>query len=296
MDIPNLPLRRLRYPSFLAPFTEWPYNRVYLLFLALVFLRVVLFYCTNFSDYVSHRVETSTPFVSAKSLFEGVFFLERGIPLYSGSLVHHPPLLVHFFQLIFRALDRYVTRQSVLFSVLLITDWCIAVVLVRLAMWVQNRHSRTDVWLVSARETVQDSTVPAPVCWDAAVLGCIYLALPFNLLNCLSLTTTAIPNLAALLGLFYCAVSVEDNDRIREGWGLALIAVAGYLSFHHLALFCPAVLFLLPHSASQEPPAKISTYFFKSISFTAVVYVFLHSVAFQLGHDLSSLKETLVTM
>ncbi|SCU83636.1 LADA_0C12640g1_1 [Lachancea dasiensis] len=150
-------------------------------------------------------VEFSTPVTSYRSLQEGVFLLRNDFPLYSGGVVHHPPLLVAFMSsfnstnlisLLYACADALIAYQ-----------------------------------LISMAKCFRNSPLPA---W---VPGAVYVINPLVLLSSVSKSSVVFSNLAISTALLS---ALQGNCTLAS----VSIAIAAYLALYPLLLLMPMLAIL----------------------------------------------------
>ncbi|AMD20397.1 HDL347Wp [Eremothecium sinecaudum] len=151
-------------------------------------------------------VEFSTPVTSFRSLKEGIFLLQNGLPVYNGGVVHHTPLLV--------ALMSIVNGEMLISLVYAAMDAIIAYQLIMISK-LFKQQLKLENW----------------------VPGALYVVNPLVLLSCVSRSTVIFTNLA----ISTAVLSALKGDVLTAS---VAVAIAGYLSFYALFLIIP-LLFVL---------------------------------------------------
>lgn len=159
----------------------------------------------SLQQQLDKSVEFSTPVTSYRSLAEGVYLLQNGLPVYNGGVVHHMPLLVALLSLFHS--DKL---TSLLYASL---DGLVAYQLISMA---------------------KCFTVKAVEPW---IVGVLYLVNPLVLLSTISRSSVVFTNLAISTALLS---ALQDNISVAA----IAIAVASYLSFYPLLLLVPMMAVL----------------------------------------------------
>lgn len=159
----------------------------------------------SLQQQLDKSVEFSTPVTSYRSLAEGVYLLQNGLPVYNGGVVHHTPLLVALLSLFHS--DKL---TSLLYASL---DGLVAYQLISMA---------------------KCFTVKAVEPW---IVGVLYLVNPLVLLSTISRSSVVFTNLAISTALLS---ALQDNISVAA----IAIAVASYLSFYPLLLLVPMMAVL----------------------------------------------------
>lgn len=159
----------------------------------------------SLQQQLDKSVEFSTPVTSYRSLAEGVYLLQNGLPVYNGGVVHHMPLLVALLSLFHS--DKL---TSLLYASL---DGLVAYQLISMA---------------------KCFTVKAVEPW---IVGVLYLVNPLMLLSTISRSSVVFTNLAISTALLS---ALQDNISVAA----IAIAVASYLSFYPLLLLVPMMAVL----------------------------------------------------
>lgn len=159
----------------------------------------------SLQQQLDKSVEFSTPVTSYRSLAEGVYLLQNGLPVYNGGVVHHMPLLVALLSLFHS--DKL---TSLLYASL---DGLVAYQLISMA---------------------KCFTIKAVEPW---IVGVLYLVNPLVLLSTISRSSVVFTNLAISTALLS---ALQDNISVAA----IAIAVASYLSFYPLLLLVPMMAVL----------------------------------------------------
>lgn len=103
-------------------------------------LRVALPVCIpSITESLSNTVEISTPITSFQAIKEAFYYLDHGIDLYDGGIVHHPPLLVVLLSMI----NDYVPAA--------LTQLAFGVIYTAIDLWITHRLILLNRWY-NARE------------------------------------------------------------------------------------------------------------------------------------------------
>ena len=173
-------------------------------------LRLLVFLAfPGIPEFLTTRVEISTPISSFRRLQEGLFLYQHGLSPYDGGVFHQAPLLLVIFEilppaLVFVGLD----------------------VLNALSL-----HSITD-----------NLEIPSPRFkkLDGSLIAAAYLFSPFTILSCLGRSTSIFTNTA----IFQAVLYAQSGDAVRAMFGLA---AGTYLSMYPALLLPPTLLMLQKH-------------------------------------------------
>lgn len=170
------------------------------------------------TDILAATVEISTPVDSFRSLQEAFFYLDHGMDLYDGGVVHHPPLLVAALKL---AQDAVPPQYAYILFNLLFTavDVGVALKLVNLNRWYNEHQSkRTGLTLIG---------------FSDALMAAFYLFNPLQILTCWSHSTQPLTYFLIVELLNQLLV---DKNAYR---GAIALGVAAYLSYSPVYLLIP---------------------------------------------------------
>lgn len=185
-------------------------------------LRLLVFLAfPGIPEFLTTRVEISTPISSFKRLQEGLFLYQHGLSPYDGGVYHQAPLLLVIFEilpstLVFIGLD--ILNAAAL-------------------------HSIAD-----------DLRLPTPRFrrLNGSLIAAAYLFNPFTILSCLGRSTSIFTNTAIIQAVLYA----QSGDAIRAMFGLA---IGTYLSMYP-ALLLPPTLLMLHKPKSMSLATSISSY------------------------------------
>lgn len=162
--------------------------------------------------------QISTPLDSFRSVREALFFLDHGIDVYDGGVVHHPPLLVAVFKIVHDTFPRG-CAELVYNLVFAAVDVGVALKLVALNKW-YNRH--------------QGNKVGRPLAgFSDSLVAALYL---FNPLMVLTSWAHSTQPLTYFLIVELMAQVLVDKNAAR---GAIALAVAAYFSFTPVFLVVP---------------------------------------------------------
>lgn len=186
------------------------------IFAGALLLRLLVFlFFPSIPDFLTTRVEISTPISSFKRLQEGLFLYQHGLSPYDGGVFHQAPLLLVVFEilppaLVFGGLD-------------ILNAWSL--------------HSIAD-----------DLHIPSPRFrqLDGSLIAAAYLFNPFTILSCLGRSTSIFTNTAIIQAVLYA----QSGDAIRSMFALA---IGTYLSMYPALLLPPTLLVLHRHKANSTP-------------------------------------------
>ncbi|KAI9018380.1 GPI transamidase subunit PIG-U-domain-containing protein [Hyaloraphidium curvatum] len=195
-----------RAPTALVPRRDrMPSPR--LLFLLGFLLRIVLPLVMD-RDSLVGRIELSTPDSSYQRLEEGVFLRRSGLSAYDGDLLHHPPLMLYFFEFL-QNLPALVV--SVIYAA---SDAVTAVALVRLGRAIPNADVIEQ--RISAEENARDKLIGEAMSMKAAgriefqaltrrigpsAGGLAFLLNPLSVANCIARSTSCFSNVAVSVAI-----------------------------------------------------------------------------------------------
>lgn len=175
-------------------------------------LRLLVFLAfPGIPDFLTTRVEVSTPISSFKRLQEGLFLYEHGLSPYDGGVFHQAPLLLVIFEIL---------PPTVVFVGLDILN---AVAL----------HSIADNLRVPTSRFQK---------LNGKLIAAAYLFNPFTILSCLGRSTSIFTNTAIIQAVLYA----QAGDAVRAMFGLA---VGTYFSMYPALLLPPTLLMIHKHTA-----------------------------------------------
>lgn len=169
------------------------------------------------TDILASTVEISTPVDSFRSIKEAFFYLDHGMDVYDGGVVHHPPLLVSLLKLV---LEISPSHANLLFNLLFtIVDVGIALKLVNLNRWYNDYQSRR-----AGKQLLG---------FNDALMAGFYMFNPLMILTCWSHSTQPIS--------YFLIVELLNQVLIDKNpyRGSIAMAVAAYLSFTPVYLIVP---------------------------------------------------------
>ncbi|OBA19540.1 PIG-U-domain-containing protein [Metschnikowia bicuspidata var. bicuspidata NRRL YB-4993] len=162
--------------------------------------------------------EVSTPIDSFRSLKEAFFYLDHGIDVYDGAIVHHPPLFVTLMKLLNDALPP--PYNDFLFTALYTAlDVGIAYKLTQLNAWYNQHHSR------KTGRTFEGAS--------AGLVAAFYLFNPLLVLTNWAHSTAVF---TYFLVVELLVQAVVDKNIYR---GAMALGVASYLSFNPIYMIAP---------------------------------------------------------
>ncbi|ETI26688.1 hypothetical protein G647_10348 [Cladophialophora carrionii CBS 160.54] len=203
-------------------------------------LRLLVFVAfPGITDFLTTRVEISTPISSFKRLQEGLFLYKHGLSPYDGGVFHQAPLLLVIFEIV---------PSTVIFTGLDILN------------------------AVSLHSIADNLQLPSPRFQklDGSLIAAAYLSNPFTILSCLGRSTSLFTNAAIIQAVLHAS----SGDAIRAMLGLA---IGTYLSMYP-ALLLPPTLLLLHNqkSASTSFATSILSYVGGLAALLATVPVLTH--------------------
>ncbi|KAM9891324.1 hypothetical protein OXX79_010804 [Metschnikowia pulcherrima] len=211
------------------------------------------------TDVLSTTAEVSTPVDSFRSLKEAFYYLDHGIDVYDGAMVHHPPLFVALMAAL-RDLSPY---SEFLFSLLYtITDVGIAFKLTQLNTWYNKYHSQK-----SGRKLAGVS---------ASLVAAFYLFNPLLILTNWSHSTAVFTYFLIVESLVQAVV---DKNIHR---GAIALGVASYLSFNPIYLLAPYLglaYAVAPQRQWKDQIVKTSVIFFFAVTSLLLISLALYPSA-----------------
>ncbi|KAJ9606100.1 hypothetical protein H2200_009061 [Cladophialophora chaetospira] len=173
-------------------------------------LRLLVFLAfPGIPEFLTTRVEISTPISSFKRLQEGLFLYQHGLSPYDGGVYHQAPLLLVIFEIL---------PPTLVFLGL-------------------------DILNAMSLHTIADSLqLPTPRFskLDGSLIAAAYLFNPFTILSCLGRSTSVFTNTAIIQAVLYA----QSGDAVRSMFGLAL---GTYLSMYPALLLPPTLLMMHQH-------------------------------------------------
>jgi phosphatidylinositol glycan class U len=157
-------------------------------------------------EFLTTRVEISTPISSFKRLQEGLFLYQHGLSPYDGGVFHQAPLLLVVFEMV---------PPSLVFVGLDLLN------------------------AVSLHSIAENLQIPSPRFQklDGPLIAAAYLFNPFTILSCLGRSTSLFTNAAIIQAVLYAS----SRDAIRAMFGLA---IGTYLSMYPALLLPPTLLMI----------------------------------------------------
>ena len=164
-------------------------------------------------DFLTTRVEISTPISSFKRLQEGLFLYQNGLSPYDGGVYHQAPLLLVIFEIL---------PSTLVFTGLDILN-------------AFSLHSIAD-----------NLQIPSPRFQklNGSLIAAAYLFSPFTILSCIGRSTSIFTNTAIIQAVLYA----QSGDAIRAMFSLA---TGTYLSMYPALLLPPVSLILHKQKASS---------------------------------------------
>ena len=206
-------------------------------------------------DFLTTRVEISTPVTSYKRLKEGIFLHQYGLSPYDGGVFHQPPLLLSLFE----------TLPAEIIFVLLDTI--------------------SGLGLHSIAEHVT-FTSPRAGKTDGNLLAAAYLFNPFTILSCLGRSTNLLTNVTIIQAI----ANALNGNVVRAMFALA---VSTYLALYPMLVLPPILLLCWQYHQKHVP--KLSGWFFiirHIFAFLAGLSILVFMTPFILGGSWSFMKST----
>lgn len=173
-----------------------------------VLLRLcVLHYVPNLAAVLDEFVLFSTPVNSYRSLNEGIFLLSNSLNPYTrGEIVHHPPILLWFFNVLKESQVEDNVGTDLFFAT---TDLLICLQLIKINRLLNREQG-----------------------FSAFKLACCYMFNPFTLLTTFAKSTSVVNNVVVVSVM--CSL-VENNFEAA----VVLLAISTYLSYYTWYLLIP---------------------------------------------------------
>ena len=199
-------------------------------------LRVALPVCMpSITESLSNTVEISTPITSFKAIKEAFYYLDHGIDLYDGGIVHHPPLLVVLMSLVHDYIPTVLTQLT--FSMIYTAvDLWITHRLILLNRWYNSREKENYEERNKGKESKKgnNSTKQRSFVGVADyMIASVFLFNPLLLLTTLSFSTINFT--------FLFVVEAVSQITLNRNYARAVIALAlaTYLSWNPIFLMVP---------------------------------------------------------
>ncbi|KAF2148694.1 PIG-U-domain-containing protein [Myriangium duriaei CBS 260.36] len=170
-------------------------------------------------DFLSGRVEISTPVTGFKRLQEGLFLYNHGVSPYDGGVFHQAPLLLSFFSIS----PDFVQSPLISLAIYTALDCLIASLLMQ---------------IVRSGAATQSQSFSSPRrhrTWSPLAVAASYLLNPFTILTCLGRPTSVFTTFFVLLA----TAKACSGAFISCTFALAL---AAYTSLHPALLIAPMAL------------------------------------------------------
>ncbi|KAH0842632.1 Phosphatidylinositol glycan anchor biosynthesis class U protein [Fonsecaea pedrosoi] len=188
-----------------------------------IVLRLVIFLAfPDIPDFLTARVEISTPISSFQRLQEGLFLYQHGLSPYDGGVFHQAPLLLVIFEIL-------------------------PPMLVFVGLDVLNAASLHVI--------ADDLRIPTSRFHqlDGSLIAAAYLFNPFTILSCLGRSTSIFTNAAIIQAVF----NAQSGNAIRAMFALA---IGTYLSMYPALLLPPTLLMIHKNNRSRSLAASIVSY------------------------------------
>lgn len=179
----------------------WVSPKLLLIVLLGAFVRILLF-SFDIDAGLKTRVELSTPLTDYKSIKEAFFFIENGLPLYSGTQIHESPLIIHTLYYISEFLKGFLQQDECLIMIFIVCD-----TLTGMLLYLSAKQSITRIFLYE-KECYGKGAHPKQL-WIqenkinhySEIVCAIYLLNIFTLAGCAAQTTNVISNMFVALSL-----------------------------------------------------------------------------------------------
>lgn len=182
------------------------------------------------TDTLAGTAEISTPIDSFRSLQEAFFYLENGIDLYDGAMVHHPPLFVSLMKIIGDLVpDKANLIYNALFTLL---DLGTAYKITQLSAWYNEHHSQ---------KLGRKLTGLSP-----HLMAAFYL---FNPLIVLTNWAHSSVILSYFMIIELLIQALIDKNMFR---GAIALGVAAYMSFNPIYLIVPYLTLVYATNAQRD--------------------------------------------
>lgn len=174
-------------------------------------LRLLVFVAfPNIPDFLTTRVEISTPVSSFKRLQEGLFLYQHGLSPYDGGVFHQAPLLLVVFEIL---------PPTLVFVALDILN-------------AASLHSIADSLRIKTSRLKK---------LDGSLIAAAYLFNPFTILSCLGRSTSIFTNAA----IIQAVLNAQSGSAVRAMFSLA---IGTYLSMYPALLLPPTLLMIHKHN------------------------------------------------
>ncbi|CDK26563.1 unnamed protein product [Kuraishia capsulata CBS 1993] len=202
---------------------------------ALVIQLVVPSVFPNLHKILDNSVLFAAPVNSFRSLKEGIFLLRNGLNPYSGTIIHHPPILVSLFTVINE-------NELVTNLIYALADLVTALNLIRINEWFMKQEVEASNEKGEKIQTKQEYFAN----W---IVYAWYFFNPLGITSIFSRSTTVFTNMFIMItlkSLCYQELSVAVMS----------LSVATYLSYHPWYYILPVVCYIIK-SKPEEHPWKI---------------------------------------
>ncbi|XP_071538949.1 phosphatidylinositol glycan anchor biosynthesis class U protein [Panulirus ornatus] len=215
---------------------------------------------TSGAEYISKRVELSTPLNSWKRVEEGVFLHSQGIPVYSGGVFHETPLCLFVSGFLMRSWQDYL-------PLLFVTcDLLTAALLSTVAASYSKQLLLTQKNSVKQYSSDASSLLlTSSSLWSGVVyVAAAYLFCPYTIASCVAQTTTVFANLV----LAAAFTSMVKGYPLLFG---GLVALATYQSIYPVCLMVPGIIHFTYKSNSTSSLMKPLMSFIVSLGLLMVI-------------------------
>ncbi|KAF2837082.1 PIG-U-domain-containing protein [Patellaria atrata CBS 101060] len=230
-----------------------------LLFGGAAALRLLLFIAfPSLPDFLTGRVEISTPVTSFKRLQEGLFLYTRDVSPYDGGIFHQAPLLLPLFSFLPDP-STYPFATNLLYTVI---DLLSANALLQIA---DTGISVSNLRFTSSRKELR---------WSSILIAATFLFNPFTVLTCIARPTSVFTNSA----VFYAVAKAAAGFHISA---LISLAVASYLSLYPILLLPPLLLLAQDGlSRRKAQPVNTSSFVMNSVTTFSVACFSLLGISY----------------
>jgi len=187
-------------------------------------------------DFLTGRVEISTPVTSFKRLQEGLFLHNNGLSPYDGGVFHQAPLFLPLFSL-FPNISAWPVITIILYTAL---DLLSANALMQIF---DSNEPVSSRFYKSPRESRR---------WNKLAVAACYLFNPLTMLTCLGRPTS-------VFATFFVFLSVAKACAGAAVTSTFALALASYISLHPVLLFPPLTLLCYNRITLNTKSSKTSS-------------------------------------
>ncbi|OWB56257.1 hypothetical protein B5S28_g2152 [[Candida] boidinii] len=212
---------------------------------------------TGLTNILDKSVLFSTPINSYRSLQEGVFLLKNGLDPYSGTIVHHPPLILSFFSIF----NSNITLTNFVFALI---DIIIAYKIICINENLKKKNDSKDRY-------------------DSSVIALFYILNPLTLLTTYAKSTVLISNLF---------IVCMTNELILNNFSLSIIylALASYISYYPWYFIIPVSYYIYLNKNEKNNNVSLFGSIFRVFMFFLYVIGTLFGTSYLITNSWSFLE------